>query len=660
MLTEYKLMQTLIKLTNLSKQGEGSTIKELVENLISYEGNDQQTIRDTLKLGESVSLEDLHAKLSEEENIELLQASFLSLVTNSDHLTSKKVSSIQAYFNLSEDEAKLFYLLSLTLVGFERLYYKDFFSKKFEYQYYLSYLLEQTFKLPQSFIHEQLFSPDSNLSRFRLIVFNDESLRLSFHIQRYLTQPVFVDFEDFVFPRLPSGPVNFTLSSQMRKDVGEVADFLKTNSSYRLVLLSRSSALSLTLAQEMAQKSNLKLRHLELYPDSKNWEMDTQTIRKLGFHKFEGRLLFLDLRFPIDRYSSANIIITILEKLFENPSLKVIISFDPVQDSSAIFHGLIHRSDKTISITDSDRETRESVYSSRLSGERLDERYYRIPMEMNHLERISQMQFDRTALEKQIDFFSGREPGKENGAFKSSINYEFFNTDLSVNEFKFAVARFVDLDEETRRVIDRTAFLLSGPPGTGKSLLAESVCRDLGLTYRKVRLSDFASMYIHETERKTREFFQENSSYQALIFDEFDSLTLKRENSQRHHEVTEVNEFLNCMDEFRGVIFATTNHPELIDPAAIRRFDFKVRLDYLKADSAVAMFFSLFEKLHFTTFEEKQIQERFKYFKNLTPAILKNIHRQCVLLGDSNVESILTRMDSYLRSYKEGIKLVKS
>ena len=119
-----------------------------------------------------------------------------------------------------------------------------------------------------------------------------------------------------------------------------------------------------------------------------------------------------------------------------------------------------------------------------------------------------------------------------------------------------------------------------------------------------------------------------------------------------------MNEFLNCMDEHQGIIFATTNNPDRLDEAALRRFDFKIRFDHLTSEMSLKMFFMLFKQLNFSTSEMNQVARKLKNLRGLTPAVLTNIHRQSILLGVMNLDSILQRLDEYLKSYKESIKLV--
>ena len=74
-----------------------------------------------------------------------------------------------------------------------------------------------------------------------------------------------------------------------------------------------------------------------------------------------------------------------------------------------------------------------------------------------------------------------------------------------------------------------------------------------------------------------------------LLIDEVDSFLQDRQGAQRSWDVSQVNEMLTQMESFAGVFIASTNLIDGLDPAALRRFDLKVKLDFLRADQAWAL-----------------------------------------------------------------------
>ena len=116
-----------------------------------------------------------------------------------------------------------------------------------------------------------------------------------------------------------------------------------------------------------------------------------------------------------------------------------------------------------------------------------------------------------------------------------------------------------------------------GPPGSGKTALAEHMAQALGRPLLVRQASDLLSKYIGETEQAMAAMFREAESEGAvLLLDEADSFLQDRRGAQRNYEVTEVNEMLQGMERYRGVFMCTTNLMDRLDPAALRRFTFKI------------------------------------------------------------------------------------
>lgn len=125
-------------------------------------------------------------------------------------------------------------------------------------------------------------------------------------------------------------------------------------------------------------------------------------------------------------------------------------------------------------------------------------------------------------------------------------------------------------------------MLLYGPPGCGKSFIAEKFAEEAGYNYVFVKSSDLASIYVHRSQEKIGQLFEEARANAPTIinFDEFEALVPNRSKINNTSESGEVNEFLSQMNNCGkdGIfVIASSNRPDLIDPA-IRR---KGRLDQI-------------------------------------------------------------------------------
>lgn len=125
-------------------------------------------------------------------------------------------------------------------------------------------------------------------------------------------------------------------------------------------------------------------------------------------------------------------------------------------------------------------------------------------------------------------------------------------------------------------------MLLYGPPGCGKSFIAEKFAEEAGYNYVFIKSSDLASIYVHGSQEKIGALFEEarKNAPTILNFDEFEALVPNRSNINNSSESGEVNEFLSQMNNCgkdRVFVIASSNRPDLIDPA-VRR---KGRLDQM-------------------------------------------------------------------------------
>ncbi len=135
------------------------------------------------------------------------------------------------------------------------------------------------------------------------------------------------------------------------------------------------------------------------------------------------------------------------------------------------------------------------------------------------------------------------------------------------------------------------ALCFHGPPGTGKTALAEHIARSLEQPLLIKQASDLMSKYVGETEQNMAAMFREAEAEKAvLLLDEADSFLQDRRGAQRTYEVTEVNEMLQGMERYAGIFICTTNLLVSIDAAALRRFTFKIRFLPLSATQREQMF----------------------------------------------------------------------
>jgi hypothetical protein len=126
--------------------------------------------------------------------------------------------------------------------------------------------------------------------------------------------------------------------------------------------------------------------------------------------------------------------------------------------------------------------------------------------------------------------------------------------------------------------------LFQGSPGTGKTMVAGVIARDLGLELYRVDVSRITSKWIGETEKNLGSLFDAAEDGQVLLlFDEADSLFAKRtevKSSVDRYANMEVNYLLQRLDSFEGIAILTTNSGNSIDPAFKRRLTYRVTFPF--------------------------------------------------------------------------------
>ncbi|AKJ31771.1 ATP-binding protein [Caldimonas brevitalea] len=186
-----------------------------------------------------------------------------------------------------------------------------------------------------------------------------------------------------------------------------------------------------------------------------------------------------------------------------------------------------------------------------------------------------------------------------------------------------------------------------GPPGTGKTALAEHIARELQQPLMVRQASDLVSKYVGETEQNMARMFEEaEAEHAVLLLDEADSFLRSRRMAERNYEVSEVNEMLQGMERFRGIFVCTTNLFEELDEAALRRFTFKIRFKPLRLDQRERMFVAeaLAGEAERLTPEQRR---RLAKLDALTPGDFASVRRQVDILAvEFDAEEFLAQLEA--------------
>ena len=166
------------------------------------------------------------------------------------------------------------------------------------------------------------------------------------------------------------------------------------------------------------------------------------------------------------------------------------------------------------------------------------------------------------------------------------------------------------IEEQTRADIlrahgvePRHRIMLVGPPGNGKTSLAEAIAEALGVGFFVVRYELLIGSYLGETASRLRRILDyARTTPCVLFFDEFDAIGKERGDTHETGEIKRVvSSLLMQIDDLPSytVLVAATNHPELLDRAAWRRFQLRLDLPQPSAGEAasyIETFFAGFDE----------------------------------------------------------------
>ena len=196
---------------------------------------------------------------------------------------------------------------------------------------------------------------------------------------------------------------------------------------------------------------------------------------------------------------------------------------------------------------------------------------------------------------------------------------------------------------------------LYGPSGTGKTAFGRHLAESLDRSLMVRKASDIMSPWLGETEQNMAKMFREaNEENAVLLLDEADSFLSDRRGAQKIWEVSQVNEMLTQMEIFKGIFIASTNLMDSLDAAALRRFDIKMKFNYLKSNQAWQLFEDTAKLLGIHSIDT--YRSGLEKMGLLTPGDFANVVRQARLRKINSASDLMERLEAECTMKPDGVK----
>lgn len=173
------------------------------------------------------------------------------------------------------------------------------------------------------------------------------------------------------------------------------------------------------------------------------------------------------------------------------------------------------------------------------------------------------------------DFFSERLPKKRIEDLVLADDVISACEEIVEEHFKLDLLRSYGIEP-------RHKVLLAGPPGNGKTSLAEAIAESLGMPLLVMKYEAVITSYLGESNQRLSQAFDEVTQRRCvLFFDEFEVISKERSDDHETGEMKRlVSNLLLKIDSLPSnvVVVAATNHEDMLDSAAWRRFEIKLTL----------------------------------------------------------------------------------
>lgn len=237
----------------------------------------------------------------------------------------------------------------------------------------------------------------------------------------------------------------------------------------------------------------------------------------------------------------------------------------------------------------------------------------------------------------------------------SNLEEVFLNGNLE-RDYKFFLKEWGE-EKKLREIglYPRCTLLLHGPPGSGKTLLAKHIAKELNLPMYLVRFDSLISSYLGQTASNLKHIFTFAAHNRCVIFlDEIDAIAKSRSDTSDLGELKRVViSLLQNIDaqNSKSLLIAATNHPQILDSAIWRRFEAIWEFDLLSDENINNIFAKNFKIPPKASSLMKEVVKGLSASDIAT--IIKNSKRRAIVENLEPIESLFLAAINFINSNTE-------
>ncbi|TVQ30734.1 MAG: AAA family ATPase [Wenzhouxiangella sp.] len=251
----------------------------------------------------------------------------------------------------------------------------------------------------------------------------------------------------------------------------------------------------------------------------------------------------------------------------------------------------------------------------------------------------------RQVLHENLDLGQVRPSREKDSGLELPYRLDTVNADEDLPELVAALKRS-----------PRARLCLYGPPGTGKTRFVRYLADTCRLKLHEYRASDLLDKYLGESEQNIRRMFEACDKPGRLLFlDEADSLVGDRSGAHQRWEVSQVNELLKGLEGFDGLFVASTNLMGRLDPAVMRRLDFKIHFGWLQPDQRWRLFLDLARQGNVSVrgLVARRLRQRLDGMRCLTPGDFALLARRVAIRPVADAHALADLLEQETRHKPE-------